>query len=119
MHDAIEIAVLTACGDTIAQERTFTGEFRFLLHRRSAYTICFFGAGLATRELVVDAAQLPDLPAQDALRSVRFDVLMNEGDDAAAVRFSHPVGFINYRPNAGSLELVYDDADEAASGVHP
>jgi len=112
---ATSVTLLSGCGDTLAIRSSSTGHFHFRVPHHATYVVHFEQAGRLTKEVVVDASQMPLTRNAYRLRHIRFNVLMEEGDPSVHLRYANPVGYIGFRPRSGRVNVVYDYAMETST----
>src|SRR5204862_4598710 len=98
--------------DTLAMKRSVFGRFHFRVKKNEPYMLSFIQRGSITKEVVVDANDLPLMHRDMRVRHLRFDVTMKEGDPEAHLRYAHPVGYIRFKPHTGRVQVEYDSALE-------
>ena len=102
------ITLLTRCGDTLLIDQPRSGRFHYRVQREASYLVQFAQDGSITKEVVVDAAQLPRTRNAFRVRAIEFDVVMKQGDPNQRWRYDSPVGFITFRRGSGSMQVLYD-----------
>jgi hypothetical protein len=108
----MHMTLMTGCGDTLALECSRNGRFHFRVHRGASYVLSFEQEGSLSKDVVVDAALLPSVRRAMRVRHIRFDVVMDAGDPTTRMRYTEPAGYIRFRPKAGSVHVLYDEAVE-------
>lgn len=107
------VMLLTACGDTLVREDLSDGQFSYRVPRNARYILRFEEPSSVTKEMVVDASELPRVQRMHAVRRIEFDVTMEHGDPAQQWRYSEPLGFTSLK-RGSTMRVFYDPVEEAA-----
>lgn len=114
--EAVTMIVTNVYGDTVAREQT-TKRFHFRVDHNEPFVVSFAQPGSITKDVVVDTSHLPPLRRDARVKHLRFDVVMEPGDPGHRSRYARPVGYVRFRPQAGSVEVIYDHEPEAVSDM--
>lgn len=106
------VTLFTVCGDTLISEQLSNGQFFYRVPRNARYILRFEEPASVTKEMVVDASDLPRVERMHAVRRIEFDVLMETGDPAQQWRYSEPVGFTSLK-RGSTMRVFYDPVEEA------
>lgn len=106
-----DITLMTNCGDTLLVERPRSGRFNYRVPHNTSYVLRFAEEGSITKEVVVDASELPTVRKKYRVRRIEFDVMMEQGDPGEHWRYARPVGFIGFRRGSGTMQVFYEDGN--------